>query len=78
MSLADTESLLSQIDAAGAGVEDDTRTPGTSSGLQWTDTTSPGSPPAINHIHIYHNSIVTTNSSVSGLTLNRGSRNSGG
>ena len=79
MSLAATESLLSQSDAFGAGVGEDIETPGASSDLQQTDTTNPSSPPTINqHINIYQHSVVSTNSDVRGLTVNRGSRNSGG
>lgn len=80
MSLADTESLLSQLDPFDSCVDEGTRTPGASSDLRRTDTTNPSSPPTItgNHIHIYHSSVVTTNSNVTGLTVNRGTRNSGG
>ncbi|KAG6375805.1 hypothetical protein JVT61DRAFT_2662 [Boletus reticuloceps] len=70
VTLADTASLLSRLDA----VDEDTQTPGAP---QPQTDTNPTSSQAINHIHIYHNSIVTSNSSVSGLTVNRGSRNSG-
>ncbi|KAG9308565.1 hypothetical protein JVU11DRAFT_11780 [Chiua virens] len=73
MSLANTESILSQYEND-AGIDDGHRTNVASSELR-----CPTSPQIINNIHVYNwqNSVVATSSNFHGLTLNHGSRNRG-
>lgn len=70
----DAESLLSSLVESSVGDDENNETPD-------TPTIGPSSPQTIN-INIsgdfYSNSIVTTNSNATGLTVNHGSGNTGG
>ena len=72
ITLADTASLLS-LDVCDFGVEEGNRTPVASSDSQ---TSHPTSPQAIT-VNIFQHSIFTTSSSLNGVTLSHGDRNSG-
>ena len=74
MSLANTESLLSQ-DMSDSGAGEGNRTSAASTDLPRS---RPTSPRPLHLIQIYQNSVVTTNSNLTGLTYNRGSRSRGG
>ena len=74
ISLANTESLLGQ-DVSDSGADEDNRTSAVSTDPPLS---RPTSPRPINLIQIYQNSVVTTNSNLTGFTYNRDSHNRGG